>query len=159
RIHQFSDNLTWIKNNHTIKAGVYIERNRKLQPGSPTYTGSYNFGKDVNNPLDSGNGFANALLGNYDTYTENSGHFVYDTYYWENEWYVQDDWRIGKRLTLNYGMRFYHMSPQVDQLHEFSYFDPTQYKSSQVSQIYSPYCLGSQNPCSGSNRVAINPAV
>jgi hypothetical protein len=159
RIHQFSDNLTWIKNNHTIKAGVYIERNRKLQPGSPSYTGSYNFGKDVNNPLDSGDGYANALLGNYDTYNENSGHFVYDTYYWENEWYVQDDWRIGKRLTLNYGMRFYHMSPQIDLLHEFAYFDPTQYKSSSVSQIYSPYCLGGVNPCSGSNRVSFNPAI
>ena len=95
RIYQFSDNLTKIWQNHTIKAGVYIERNRKLQPGGPTYTGSYNFGKDVNNPLDSGNGFANALLGNYDTYTENSGHFVYDVYYWNREFYVQDDWRVG----------------------------------------------------------------
>ncbi|HTS26083.1 MAG TPA: carboxypeptidase-like regulatory domain-containing protein [Bryobacteraceae bacterium] len=158
RIYQFSDNLTWIKNNHTVKAGIYIERNRKLQPGSPTYTGSYNFQKDVNNPLDSGNGFANALLGNYDTYTENSGHFVYDVYYWNREFYVQDDWRIGKRLTLNYGMRFYNLSPQEDELHEFSYFNPSLYSASQVSQIYTPYCK-TGNPCSGSNRVSINPAV
>jgi hypothetical protein len=156
RIYQFSDNLTWIKNNHTIKMGVYIERNRKLQPGSPTYTGSYNFGKDVNNPLDSGDGFANAILGNYDTYNENSGHFVYNTYYWNREFYIQDDWRIGKRLTVNYGMRFVNMSPQEDQLNEFSYFDPTQYKSSAVSAIYAPYCKGG-NPCSGSNRVSVNP--
>jgi len=158
RIYQFSDNLTWIKNNHTIKAGVYLEHNRKLQPGGPSYTGSYSFGKDVNNPLDSGNGFANALLGNYDTYNENSGHFVYDVYYWNREFYIQDDWRIGKRLTVNYGIRFYNMSPQEDELHEFAYFDPSQYKSSAVSAIYAPYCK-SGNPCSGSNRVAINPAV
>jgi hypothetical protein len=156
RIYQFSDNLTWIKESHTIKAGIYIERNRKLQPGSPTYTGSYNFGKDVNNPLDSGDGFANALLGNYDTYNENSGHFVYDTYYWEREFYIQDDWRIGKRLTLNYGMRFVNMPPQEDELHEFSYLDPTQFKASAVSAIYAPYCKGG-NPCSGSNRVSVNP--
>ena len=137
RIYQFSDNLTKIWGQHTIKAGIYIERNRKLQPGGPTYTGAYNFGKDVNNPLDSGDGFANALLGNYDTYNENSGHFVYDTYYWEREFYIQDDWRVGKRLTLNFGMRFVNMPPQEDQLHEFSYFDPsTQYKSSAVSAIY-----------------------
>ncbi|HUA57151.1 MAG TPA: carboxypeptidase regulatory-like domain-containing protein [Verrucomicrobiae bacterium] len=159
RIHQFSDNLTKIWKSHTIKAGIYIERNRKLQPGSPSYTGSYNFGKDVNNPLDSGDGFANALLGNYDTYTETSGHFVYDVYYWNVEWYAQDDWRIGKRLTVNYGLRFYHMSPQIDMLHEFSYFDPSQFKLSQVPQIYSPYCLNGANPCSGASRVAINPAV
>ena len=158
RIYQFSDNLTKIWQNHTIKAGLYIERNRKLQPGSPTYTGSYSFGKDVNNPLDSGNGFANALLGNYDTYTENSGHFVYDVYYWNREFYVQDDWRVGKRLTLNYGIRFYNMSPQVDMLHEFSYFDPTKYKLGASPLIYSPFCKNGGNPCTGSNRVAINPA-
>src|SRR5208337_4163085 len=104
--------------------GVYIERNRKLQPGGPSYTGSYSFAKDVNNPLDSGDGFANALLGNYDTYSENSGHFVHDVYYWNREFYIQDDWRIAKRLTVNYGVRFYNMSPQIDKLHEFSYFNP-----------------------------------
>ncbi|MGA7237998.1 MAG: TonB-dependent receptor [Bryobacteraceae bacterium] len=158
RIYQFSDNLTKIWGPHTIKAGIYIERNRKLQPGSPTYTGAYNFQKDVNNPLDSGDGFSNALLGNYDTYNENSGHFVYDVYYWNREFYIQDDWRILKRLTLNYGIRFYNMTPQVDTLHEFSYFDPSQYKSGGSPLIYSPFCKNGANPCSGANRVAINPA-
>jgi hypothetical protein len=159
RIYQFSDNLTKIWGQHSIKAGVYIERNRKLQPGSPTYTGAYSFAKDVNNPLDSGDGYSNALLGNYDTYNENSGHFVYNVYYWNREFYVQDDWRAGKRLTLNYGVRFYNMAPQEDELHEFSYFNPATFQPSAVSQIYSPYCKGGANPCSGSNRVAINPAV
>ena len=158
RIYQFSDNLTKIWRNHTIKAGVYIERNRKLQPGGPSYTGSYNFGRDVNNPLDTGDGFANALLGNYDTYNENSGHFVYDVYYWNREFYIQDDWRVGKRLTLNYGVRFYNMSPQVDTLKEFSYFNPSQYKPGASPLIYTPFCKNGANPCSGSNRVAINPA-
>ncbi len=157
RIYQFSDNLTKIWQNHTIKAGLYIERNRKLQPGGPSYTGSYNFGKDVNNPLDSGDGFANALLGNYDTYNENSGHFVYDVYYWNREFYVQDDWRVGKRLTINYGIRFYNMTPQVDTLNEFSYFNPALYKAGGSPVIYSPFCKNGVNPCSGSNRVAINP--
>ena len=156
QIHQFSDNLTWIKGNHTVKGGIYIEYNRKLQPGGPSYTGSYSFGKDVNNPLDSGDGFANALLGNYDTYNENSGHFVYDVRYWNTEFYIQDDWRIGKRLTINAGVRFYHLSPQDDILKEFSYFNPAQYKSSAVSAIYAPYCKGG-NPCTGSNRVSVNP--
>lgn len=156
RIYQFSDNLSWIKGNHSVKAGIYMEHNRKLQPGGPSYTGSYSFGKDTNNPLDSGNGYANALLGNYDTYNENSGHFVYDVWYWNREFYVQDDWRIGRRLTINYGLRLYNMTPQEDTLKEFSYFDPSQYKLSQASAIYQPYCK-TANPCSGANRVAINP--
>jgi hypothetical protein len=157
RIKQFSDNLTWIKGNHSLKTGIYIEYNRKLQPGGTTYLGNYNFGVDSNNPLNSGNGFANALLGNYDTYQENSGHFVYDVFYWNTEFYVQDDWRIGKRLTVNYGVRFYHVSPQIDKLKEFSYLDPTKFSKSAVPRIYSPFCKNGTNPCTGANRVGIDP--
>jgi hypothetical protein len=156
RIKQFSDNLTKIWGNHSIKAGIYIEYNRKLQPGGTTYLGNYNFGVDVNNPLNTGHGFANALLGNYDTYSENSGHFVYNVFYWNTEFYAQDDWRIGKRLTLNYGVRFYHVSPQIDRLKEFSYLDPTKYSKAKVPRIYTPACkVGST--CSGTNRVGVDP--
>ncbi len=157
RIKQFNDNLSKIWGNHSIKTGIYVEYNRKLQPGSTSYLGSYNFGIDTNNPLDSGNGYANALLGNYDSYTENSGHFVYNVFYWNTEFYLQDDWRIGKRLTVNYGVRFYHMSPQIDKNNEFGYFNPSLFKASAAPRIYSPYCI-TANPCSGTNRVGIDPA-
>jgi hypothetical protein len=157
RIKQFSDNLTKIWRNHSIKAGIYAEYNRKLQPGSPTYVGNYNFGVDVNNPLNAGHGFANALLGNYDTYQENSGHFVYDVYYWNTEFYVQDDWRIGKRLTLNYGVRFYHVSPQIDKLKEFSFLDPGKYSKANVPRIYSPACKDGGLACTGANRIGVDP--
>ena len=43
RIKQFNDNLSKIWGNHNIKAGIYVEYNRKLQPGSPAISGSYNF--------------------------------------------------------------------------------------------------------------------
>ena len=156
RIKQFSDNLTKIWGNHNIKAGIYMEYNKKLQPGNPNYLGNYNFGVDVNNPLNTGNGFANALLGNYATYNENSGHFVYDVYYWNTEFYVQDDWRIAKRLTLNYGVRFYHVSPQIDKLKEFSFLDPTKYSKANVPRIYSPACMVGTT-CTGANRIGIDP--
>ena len=87
RIRQFSDSLTWVKSGHTVKAGIYIERNRKLQPGDISYTGNYSFGQNNSNPLDSGNGYSNALLGNFSQYSEKTGHFVYDVYYWNIEWY------------------------------------------------------------------------
>jgi hypothetical protein len=157
RITQFSDNLTWVKNGHTIKAGIYIERNRKLQPGNINYIGNYNFGQNNSNPLDSGNGFSNALLGNFSTYSERTGHFVYDVYYWNNEFYLQDDWKIGKRLTLNYGVRFYHSSPQIDKNQEFAYFDPAKFSKSKVPRIYEPFCANGVNPCSGNNRIGIDP--
>jgi hypothetical protein len=157
RIRQFSDNLTWVKNGHTIKGGIYVERNRKLQPGNINYIGTYNFGVNTSNPLDSGNGFANALLGNFSTYSERTGHFVYDVYYWNTEFYLQDDWKIGKRLTLNYGVRFYNATPQIDKNNEFAYFDPSKFSLSKVPRIYEPHCQNGVNPCSGANRVGRDP--
>jgi hypothetical protein len=157
RIRQFSDNLTWIKNGHTIKAGIYIERNRKLQPGDINYLGNYSFGQNNSNPLDSGNGYSNALLGNFSQYAEKTGHFVYDVYYWNIEWFAQDDWKITKRLTLNYGVRFYNATPQIDKNQEFAYFDPSKFKLSDVPRIYEPFCQNGVNPCTGANRVGRDP--
>ena len=157
RIRQFSDNLTWVKSGHTVKAGIYIERNRKLQPGDISYTGNYSFGQNNSNPLDSGNGYSNALLGNFSQYSEKTGHFVYDVYYWNIEWYVQDDWKITKRLTLNYGVRFYNATPQIDKNTEFAYFDPSKFSLSAVPRIYEPFCTGGVNPCSGNTRVGRDP--
>ena len=157
RIRQFSDSLTWVKSGHTVKAGIYIERNRKLQPGDISYTGNYSFGQNNSNPLDSGNGYSNALLGNFSQYSEKTGHFVYDVYYWNIEWYVQDDWKITKRLTLNYGARFYNATPQIDKNTEFAYFDPSKFSLSAVPRIYEPFCTGGVNPCSGNTRVGRDP--
>ena len=45
-----------------------------MQPCGSTgcngYTGNYSFSPDTNNPLNTGLGFANALLGYYASYTE-----------------------------------------------------------------------------------------
>jgi hypothetical protein len=158
RIRQFTDNLSKVWGSHNFKFGIYIERNRKLQPGNTQYLGSFNFGTDSNNPGNTGHGYANALLGNYDRYTQNSGHFVYDVYYWNTEFFAQDDWRIGKRLTLNYGVRFYHMSPQDDFLNEFGYFDPARYSKAAAPVFYLPGCKApGVTICSGSNRVGVDP--
>jgi hypothetical protein len=157
RIHQFSDNVTWIKSGHTLKAGIYVERNRKLQPGDINYIGSYAFGQNNSNPLDSGNGFSNALLGNFSTYAEKTGHFVYDVYYWNIEFFAQDDWKINKRLTLNYGVRLYNASPQIDKNQEFAYFDPSKFSMAKVPRIYEPFCQNGVNPCTGANRVGRDP--
>jgi hypothetical protein len=60
-----TDNLSKVWGSHSIKAGAYIEFNRKVQPcgaaGCNGYTGAYNFAPDTNTPQH-GPGYANALL-------------------------------------------------------------------------------------------------
>ncbi len=59
----FQDDLSWTKGRHNFKFGFFTERNSKTEPGSNNYAGVYNFGHNADNPLSTGNGFANALLG------------------------------------------------------------------------------------------------
>ena len=34
------------------------------------------------------------------------------------EFYIQDNWKVSNRLTLDYGMRFVHQQPQYDQFNQ-----------------------------------------
>jgi hypothetical protein len=107
----FADNLSKIYNTHNLKFGAYVERTDKVQVGSQgAYLGNYNFANDGNNPLDTGDGYANAWLGNYRQYSEGAKNLG-DWWFWQVELYAQDSWRVRKNLTLDLGVRFYGMPP------------------------------------------------
>jgi Carboxypeptidase regulatory-like domain len=145
------DNLSKVVGKHTFKAGVYVEHNQKIQPSGGGYSGNYNFTPDSNNGVNNtGDGYANALLGYVDSYSQQTARAVFDTRYWEVEFYVQDNFRLTRRLTLDYGMRFYHQTPQVDVNNTFSNFVPSKYSKSAIPRIYAP-------GTSAGKRVAIDP--
>ena len=72
------------------------------------YAGIYNFGHNADNPLSTGNGYANALLGNFTTYTELNNRIDEENRHWQSDAYAQDSWRINPRVTLDYGIRVTH---------------------------------------------------
>src|SRR6266498_708998 len=117
---------------------------------------AFNFDRNTNNPLDTGNPFANALIGSVNSYTEANGKLNGHARYKNIEWFAQDNWKVNKRLTLDYGLRFYHIQPTISAGDNLAYFDPTLYDASKQPALMTPYCL-TANPCSGNNRVARNP--
>ncbi len=104
----WADDLSMTKGRHNIKMGVSLEFNHKTEPGSADYVGNYNFGNDTNNPLNTGNGYANMLLGAFSTYTELTARVDKAVRHWQNDIYIQDNWRATPRLTLDYGVRLQH---------------------------------------------------
>ncbi len=145
------DNLSKVLGKHTIKTGIYIEHNQKIQPSGGGYSGIYTFSPDpLNGVNNTGDGYANALLGYVDSYSQQTARAVFDTRYWNVEWYVQDNFRAGRKLTLDYGLRFYHQSPQVDVNDTFSNFSPALYSASALPRLYVP-------GTSAGKRVAIDP--
>jgi hypothetical protein len=151
-IWTFTDNLSKVIGKHTIKGGVYVERNVKIQPAGGGYQGSYNFQVDTSNGVNNtGNGYANGLLGYVQSYSQQTARAVFNTIYWNAEWYLQDNFRVNRRLTLDYGLRLYHQTPQVDTNKTFGNFVPTLYDKNKVPRIYNP-------GTSAGKRVAIDPA-
>ncbi|MCC7154880.1 MAG: carboxypeptidase regulatory-like domain-containing protein [Bryobacterales bacterium] len=115
-----TDSLAKIHGSHTFKGGIYIHKSAKDQTAFTSVNGTIWFDRDANNPLDTNWAFANAALGNYQRLQQSS--VVLNGQYrsWNVEWYVQDNWRISKKLTLDYGIRFYWIQPQYDQAYQTS---------------------------------------
>ncbi|MFC6645261.1 carboxypeptidase regulatory-like domain-containing protein [Granulicella cerasi] len=104
---QFADSLTWIHKSHTIKFGVnFINREVDFfqgndgkgffQIGGPNYPGTGRFTGYETSELVSG--FTDYVIGP-------ASNFFY-TKSIEDGFYVQDDWKITPRLTLNIGVRY-----------------------------------------------------
>jgi hypothetical protein len=146
-----TDNLSKVWGKHTVKVGAYIEKNNKIQPAGGNYAGTYNFQPDsLNGVNNTGDGYANGLLGYVDSYSQQTARAVFNDAYWNAEVYVQDNWRVNQRLTLDFGMRFYHQTPQVDINNTFSNFVPSLYKATDIPRIYIP-------GLSNGKRVALDP--
>lgn len=137
-IWSFVDNVNKIVGPHNLKAGVYIERTQKFQVGGGNYRGAFNFSRSANNPLDTNHSFANALVGVFNTYSEASARVNGDWWFWNAEFYIQDNWRVNRRLTLDIGMRFYHLPPQTDKNDTIASFDPTAYDRAKSAVLYMP---------------------
>jgi len=149
--YTIQDDLSKTLGNHSLKFGAYYEYNKKIEPyPGGNYMGTFNFGSNVNNPFDTNLGYANALLGIFQTYTESSNRVIPDPHNVQIEGYVQDNWRATRRLTLDFGLRFYHIGPTYDTSSSYSEFYPQLWNPAQASKLYTPVTVGGQN-------LALNP--
>src|SRR3984957_13882760 len=107
--YQIRDDISWTRGAHQLKFGGSWALYKKVQDLFGQTQGGFNFnGTFTGNGTSAfpGLGYADFLLGDANTYQELA---VQDHGLWNNvSWaaYVQDNWRVNHRLTLNLGLRW-----------------------------------------------------
>jgi Carboxypeptidase regulatory-like domain len=102
--YSYRDNVVKIIGNHNLNFGAYAEFAQKNEPGVPDVQGLLTF--DVTDTaVTTGNAFADMLMGNIASYQQTNLQPKYYNRYKIVEPYIQDDWHILPRLTLNLGLR------------------------------------------------------
>ena len=116
---QFVTDLSWTKGSHNIKTGFNFIRsqnnifNIRHEIGTYTYNGRF-----------SGDGMADFLLGMASQYRFQTRIQVQlRQALWAG--YVNDDWKITPKLTLNMGVRYEFLQPWVDNKNRLGVFDIT----------------------------------
>ena len=124
--YQIEDTLSWVKGRHSLKTGYrYILR--KPTPFTHTNTrSSIAINRNLtNNPATNsqGSGFATLLLGYT---TGGSRGFLLDFYEFtnsEHSAFVQDDWKLSERLTVNAGLRYEVYVPDTESENRLPNYD------------------------------------
>jgi hypothetical protein len=151
--YTFRDSITKVWRTHVFKAGFqyqHAQYNQYHQAGNNSFPGSFAFGNDSANPNDSGYAYANAILGNFDTYQETTNRVDYAPITTVIEWFVQDTWKITRRFTLTPGIRFTDALPLSPANNNAANFVPYLYNPAQAPVLYRPVVQNGQ-------KVTINP--
>jgi hypothetical protein len=127
---QFQGHVTWLKGRHSLKAGIdyTFQVFNVFRPERPS--GSYDFGRTFTqgpNPVTSsataGHGVATLLLG-----LPTGGTFSLDPSLATSQrfygWYLQDDWKVLRNVTVNLGLRYEYQTPWNDRFDQLGFFDP-----------------------------------
>ena len=107
---QYAGNLTYSRGKHTLKAGAALIRRQAADFQSPYPKGYFLFqlgGNQVQN-------IASLVRGNPFIYLRQNLLAQPQYRIWEPSAFVQDDWRVSPKLTLNLGIRYDIFTPETE---------------------------------------------
>ena len=113
-VYQFLDNMTKTVGNHSLKVGVSLQAIRVFDRYAAAPTGQYFFNGQftalVGSSIPTGAGTADFLAGQMHEADIWTSPRIHDAQ-WYDAAYVQDDWKLLPRLTVNLGVRYDHYEP------------------------------------------------
>lgn len=171
-VEDVTDNVTKVAGNHTVKFGAtfeYAGQNDLIQltTASPPQTNNQNGGfqfLDSGAANTSGLGIANALLGNFNTYSEIGAKPETPWQAKSLDMFVQDVWQVKPKLSIHYGVRYSIWPAWSTTNGTIAQFEPEFYNPAQAATVSrttgfitsgSPY-NGIVLPGSGPTKDALN---
>jgi hypothetical protein len=149
--YQIRDDISWTKGAHQLKFGASWALYKKTQDAFANTEGNFTF-----NGFYSGYDYADFLLGYAQAYSEDGNKI---TGQWNNispAVYVQDNWRVNSRLTLNLGLRWDGIPHTYEANQLSSNFYPNLYNPADAATFDSnghicsansvPLCAGGPSP-------------
>ncbi len=121
-VPSFTDNFSKVWGKHTVKVGGYTQNTNNLQANDGTNLagsiGSFS-GKSPNiftgiNTGSPNNPVVNFIIGNVTSYSESNSSPVSNMAYQNTAFYVDDSWKVSKRLSVELGVRFEHVGHWYD---------------------------------------------
>ena len=144
------DDLAFTFGKHNLKVGGSFLHEAKMEPA--------NGGDDENAGTLAFNTYQDLLLGNLQTYNEEQTLNPVRGRYKNLAFYAQDDYKVGKNLTLNLGLRYQYLSPIRAALNNIANFDASRFDPTKCSpSAFTPDGLVDPNLCDLLNGV-ITPA-
>jgi hypothetical protein len=128
--YQLRDDISLTRGTHQLKFGASWALYKKVQDLFGVTQGAFNFDGTY-----SGNDFADFLLGDAKSYTELG---VQDKGLWNNvsyAAYVQDNWRVNRKLTLNLGVRWDGVPHTYEANNRMGNFYPSLYNPAEAATL------------------------
>ena len=127
---QVADDLNWVKGSHQLSFGFNVIRvqNNTIsgfdENGAPAWNGEF-----------TGLGMADFLLGKMSDFQQTNA-TPDDLRTWVMSYYAQDSWRINKRFTVNFGLRWEPTFSDPDKYKRGDSFIESAFLAGQVSKLH-----------------------
>jgi Carboxypeptidase regulatory-like domain len=128
--YTLADDMHWVKGNHTIGFGVHLEltkndiQNLYQQPGLFTF-----------NATNTNYAAASYVLGYLSAFTQGNGQYFGNRATFVG-YYAQDNWKVNRRLTLTYGLRYEPFYPYNEVANRLEQFNASAFLAGTRSGVY-----------------------
>ncbi|MBO0859221.1 MAG: TonB-dependent receptor [Chloracidobacterium sp.] len=128
--YNLSDDFTLVRGKHKISFGGAFILGQVLLRNQFRTSGQFTFTSDVTNDA-----LASFMQGYVRTFIQGFGEFK-DNYVNTYNLYLQDDYHVARRLTLNFGLRYDPFYPWTEKFNRVQQFRPSDYAAGLRSKVY-----------------------